>query len=132
LRLAGELDIASVGVLEGRLAGLGRDSESVILDLSGLEFIDSLGLHALIRAMEAASKDGWRLQIDRNVPPQAMRGFELGHFERLTPGYDSSPPPCPQHLHHQVLTVRQNMRLCHASVCSRLSQTSVGSCPRTR
>jgi len=90
LCLTGELDIASVGVLEDRLAGLRGETESVCLDLSGLQFIDSLGLHALIRAMEDATRNGWRLQIDRNVPPQAMRVFELVHFERLIPGYDSS------------------------------------------
>jgi anti-anti-sigma factor len=90
LLLKGELDIASAPALEDRLSGL-RDSElPVRLDLSKLDFIDSGGLHALIQAMNDASANGWRLQIDRDVAPQAMRFFALVGLDRLIPGFDSN------------------------------------------
>jgi hypothetical protein len=40
--------------------------------------------------MNDASADGWRLQIDRHVAPQAMRMFELVALDRLIPGFDSN------------------------------------------
>ena len=90
LLLTGELDIVSVSLLEDRLSGLRDSGVAVRLDLSKLDFIDSGGLHALIQAMNDASADGWRLQIDRDVAPQAMRVFELLALDRLIPGFDSN------------------------------------------
>ena len=90
LRLTGELDIASVPVLEDRVSRLRASAVAVRLDLSKLDFIDSTGLHALIRAMKDASADGWQLQIDRDVAPQAMRVFELVDLDRVIPGFNSN------------------------------------------
>lgn len=87
--LTGELDIASAPVLEDRLSGLGARALAVRLDLSKLDFIDSTGLHAVIRAMKAASANGWRLQIDLDVAEQAMHVFELLDLDRRIPGFDS-------------------------------------------
>ena len=90
LRLTGEFDIASVPVLEDRLSRSRTSGVAVRLDLSELDFIDSSGLHALIQAMNDASANGWRLQIDRNVAPQAMRVFEVVALDRRIPGFDSN------------------------------------------
>lgn len=90
LRLTGELDITSVPVLEDRLSRSRTNGVAVRLDLSELDFIDSSGLHALIRAMNEASADGWRLEIDRDVAAQARRLFELTGLDRLIPGFDSN------------------------------------------
>ena len=90
LLLTGELDIASVPLLEDRLSGLRDSAVPVRLDLSKLEFIDSRGLHTLIQAMNDASANGWRLQIDRDVAPQAMRLFEFMALDRRLPGFDSN------------------------------------------
>jgi anti-sigma B factor antagonist len=91
LHLTGELDLASVPMLEDRLSSLHLhgSGRTVRLDLSDLEFMDSTGLHALIRAMNDASANGWRLQINRDMSPQVERVLKLVHFERLIPGYDS-------------------------------------------
>jgi anti-sigma B factor antagonist len=89
LLLTGELDIASTPALEDRLSRLRANGLVVRLDLSKLEFIDSTGLRALIWAIDDANRNGWHLQIERNVAPQPARLFELVHFERLIPGYDS-------------------------------------------
>lgn len=90
LLLTGELDIVSVPLLADRLSGLRDSAVAVRLDLSKLDFIDSGGLHALIQALNDADANGWRLQIDREVAPQAMRVFELVGLDRLIPGFDSN------------------------------------------
>lgn len=51
LRIAGDIDLASVSALtEFAEAELGRaDCTAVVLDISGVSFIDSTGLSALLR-----------------------------------------------------------------------------------
>lgn len=89
LVLTGDLDVASASALGDCLSQLAARKAAVRLDLSRLEFIDCTGLHALIRAIDDAQSNGWRLQIDRHVTHQVARLLELVHFERLIPGYDS-------------------------------------------
>jgi anti-sigma B factor antagonist len=55
---SGELDLATAGELEERIAQVQGDGASeVVLDLRGLRFIDSTGVRLLARA-HAASRDG--------------------------------------------------------------------------
>ena len=61
---AGELDIATVGDLQSELddlieAGFGR----IVIDLRGVDFIDSTGLHLLVSAHERAKNEDWQLAI---------------------------------------------------------------------
>jgi anti-anti-sigma factor len=77
LVVRGEVDIASAAVLEGKL----RDAESsrprrIVLDLAALGFIDSTGIHLLIRAQRRADANGHQL-ILTDVPARAKRLFGL-------------------------------------------------------
>ena len=89
LSLHGELDRASTRVLEDRLTSLRAKKRSVRLDLSKLEFIDSTGLHLLIRAMSDARMNAWELQIEPDVSLTVSRLFKLCRFDpfgaRVTP-----------------------------------------------
>jgi anti-sigma B factor antagonist len=50
LRLDGELDLASVPTLESAMANETFDAMAeIVLDLRGLEFIDSTGLRAILQ-----------------------------------------------------------------------------------
>ena len=77
LSLYGELDIASARVLERRLQ-MARSSRAgrVVLDLSGLQFIDSAGLHALVRVQEELRAAGQELALLRG-PRAVQQVFEL-------------------------------------------------------
>lgn len=68
LRLVGELDIASDRELADALETEIARGGDVTLDLSGLEFIDSSGVRALIRAAEALQSKG-RLILRSPAPP---------------------------------------------------------------
>jgi anti-anti-sigma factor len=83
LALIGQLDMAAVPVLEARLNELREKRAAVRLDLAKLEFIDSSGLHLLVRWIRDARTDGWDLEIDRDVAPAVKRLFELVGLERL-------------------------------------------------
>lgn len=83
LTLSGDLDLASAPVLEDRLASLRALRNSVRLDLSKLDFIDSVGLHLLIRELCEARVQHWELRVEPDVPAQVMRLFELVHVEQF-------------------------------------------------
>ena len=50
LALSGDLDLGGAAELESRLGDLGELVGSVVIDLSGVEFIDSSGIRTLIIA----------------------------------------------------------------------------------
>jgi anti-anti-sigma factor len=72
LRLVGELDMATVPELE---AALSTATAPVVLDLAELSFIDSAGLHALVRYARALNGNG--PLVLKNMPAQVRRVFEL-------------------------------------------------------
>jgi anti-sigma B factor antagonist len=81
IALGGELDLAGAAALEHELAGL--DADTVVVDLSGLEFMDSSGLRALAVAAQRAERSGRRFAL---VPgaAQVMRVFDITRMrERL-------------------------------------------------
>jgi len=70
-------------VLEDRLTSLRALRSPVRLDLSKLDFIDSTGIHLLIRTFGEARLKHWELQIEPDVSPQVMRLFKLVHFDHF-------------------------------------------------
>jgi anti-anti-sigma factor len=77
VRALGELDLATVPILESELAAL-RDArvEHLILDLSELEFLDLSGLRCIVAFDRTARREGFSFAIvrgQRNV----QRMFEM-------------------------------------------------------
>ena len=89
LVLSGELDLASVPELRGRLDQLRAERRNVRLDLSKLEFMDSTGVHLLISRLQDSRADGWRLDVDPDVAPGVMRLLRLVRLDRFVLGDDS-------------------------------------------
>jgi anti-sigma B factor antagonist len=58
----GELDLASAGMLRDALEQVAA-VERVIIDLSGLEFIDSTGIGVLVAAHQHATDEGRSLAV---------------------------------------------------------------------
>src|SRR4051794_21721709 len=64
VRLYGALDMEGAPLLEDRLIGLVDDSaDTVVVDLTELEFADSTGLQALVRAATHAGRNGDNLRF---------------------------------------------------------------------
>ena len=81
----GDLDMATVGSIENELERL-RDSgfKNIVLDLSGLTFMDSSGLHLVTRWANDASRDGFAFELEPG-PPAVQRIFELTAMTDLLP-----------------------------------------------
>jgi anti-sigma B factor antagonist len=64
--LQGELDIASTPLLDAELEKLeGAEPPVMVIDLRGVEFMDSTGLRAMVAADARAKEAGRRLAIVR-------------------------------------------------------------------
>ena len=63
LALQGELDFCSGAELAIKLADEGRLGARIVVDLTGLEFIDSAGMGVLHRASIWAGEGGWTLDL---------------------------------------------------------------------
>jgi anti-sigma B factor antagonist len=72
---SGELDMATTGELRSCLAGLRDGGRPVRLDMTAVEFMDSSGLHTLIRASEAFTAAGSPFTIVPSEP--VLRVLEL-------------------------------------------------------
>jgi anti-sigma B factor antagonist len=76
IELLGELDIAGAPSLEEELLRVeATDAATIIIDLRGLEFIDSTGIRLLLMAADRCAPTG-RLSILRG-PKQVHRVFEI-------------------------------------------------------
>ncbi|HET6692614.1 MAG TPA: STAS domain-containing protein [Miltoncostaeaceae bacterium] len=79
--VSGDLDQASAGALTRRLLALAATDGDVVLDVSGVAFIDSVGLEVLIRMHRLLAAEGRRLVLREPAPPLA-RLLELTMLER--------------------------------------------------
>lgn len=85
LRLQGELDMAGVPSLEAAVRRICRDgTNSIALDLSGLGFIDSTGLAAIVHVSGLCAKYGYTFRIVPG-PPAVHRLFEVTGLDAVLP-----------------------------------------------
>jgi anti-sigma B factor antagonist len=84
IALSGELDLAGAAMLEQELGRLETDApEALVLDLRGVEFMDSSGLRVIAVAAQRAQEHHRRFAL---VPgaAQVMRVFDITRMrERL-------------------------------------------------
>jgi anti-sigma B factor antagonist len=84
IRAAGELDLDTVDRLRLPLDAARSDRLTVLVDLSGVSFIDSAGLEALLAAARAADEEEWAWFLVRPSVP-VMRLLAVAGTERLLP-----------------------------------------------
>lgn len=84
LQLEGELDLASVEVLQTALARPTDGTRALTLDLSGLRFIDSSGLHAILWARDLCEQNGFQFSLVPG-PAAVQRPFEVTHLLDVLP-----------------------------------------------
>jgi anti-sigma B factor antagonist len=89
--LTGELDIATTPELEEALARIEKGApKQIVLDLRGLEFLDSTGLRALVGADARAREADRRLSIVRG-PDAVNRIFAVTRLDERLDIIDAPP-----------------------------------------
>jgi len=78
VRVAGEIDMAVDALLENVLCGAANDdgARHVIVDMARVEFLDSSGIHALVRGYRAATETGATFAI-RNAGSMVLRVLRI-------------------------------------------------------
>jgi anti-sigma B factor antagonist len=82
LEVAGELDLSEVGDFRAAVKAASEDAEHLCLDLTGLTFIDSGGLSALLDVNADAQKRGTKLKVVADDGP-VRRALELTGLDHL-------------------------------------------------
>ena len=94
LTVTGELDLMSTPVLERELErAYVSDAKLILLDLRELAFMDSTGLHLLVKAQQRAEEAGRRLALTRGRE-QVQRLLDLTGVSEVVKIVDS-----PEELH---------------------------------
>ena len=70
VEVVGELDLSTVAHWEATVGRAARSAELVVLDVSGVDFLDSAGVHALFRMLTSLQSQRKQLVI---VAPKAGR-----------------------------------------------------------
>jgi anti-sigma B factor antagonist len=110
VRVAGELDMATVPQLVRALSEPRLQPRLVVLDLRELEFIDSCGMHAIVNASRRARRASRRLVLLRG-PPNVDRIFtltgcadelEIDDLDPAGPSLRALPPLPPRPAHDRA------------------------------
>jgi anti-sigma B factor antagonist len=81
--LRGELDLRNADDVERELTRVeATDVRSIILDLSGLTFVDSTGIRLVLQAQQRSQRDGNRLVLLR-APANVQRVFAMTGIEDM-------------------------------------------------
>jgi len=90
VRLSGRLNMVTAGDLRERLsATIDAGSARIVVDLAGVDFIDSSGLGALISGLKSARQAGGDLRIA--APTEQVRlVLQLTNLERVLTPYPSA------------------------------------------
>ena len=83
VRPQGELDLATVQTLQAALDGVERAGR-LVLDLRGLSFIDSTGLHLLVALDRRAQRDGFQLTLVAPAAP-ADKAIQVSGLDQALP-----------------------------------------------
>lgn len=83
----GELDVATVETLRAALGAI-ESAGRLVLDLRGLSFIDSTGMHLLVALHERAQRDGFQLTLLAPAAP-IDRAIQLCGLDGALPFVDA-------------------------------------------
>ena len=86
--VSGELDIASAEALDAEVARVeATDANRIVVDLAGLDFMDSTGLHVLLALNTRSQDNGHRLRL-RRPSPAVDRVLQITRADRMLPFID--------------------------------------------
>lgn len=94
LKAEGRLDATNAKETEQRLSGfIDQDAKEIVLDLSGVDYISSAGLRALLVAAKQAQKTGGKLSLAAPAP-QARKILDTAGFSSIIPVFDTIEEAC--------------------------------------
>jgi anti-sigma B factor antagonist len=90
LSLEGRLDASSAREIKEKVASLSQDNRvNLVIDMGGVDFIDSSGLGTLVSSLRTVNKLGGDIKISA-LQDQVRSVFELTRLHRIFGIYDDS------------------------------------------
>ncbi len=89
VRTIGEVDLATVPMLWSNLKAMVEDNLNVVVDLNGIQYIDSAGIQALLDANQLFIRCGQRLVLAEPSPIFRMLLREIAGLEQTIPLFTS-------------------------------------------
>jgi anti-sigma B factor antagonist len=83
LRFAGDITSASRAAVLGTYQGLSEDTKRILLDFSGVDYLNSSGIALIIQMMIAASKSGQAIQTF-GLKPHFQKVFTMVGITKYT------------------------------------------------
>ena len=90
LELHGELDLTTIVALRSCLDVLDPRGRVVVFDLAGISFLDSTGIHELLRARQRCAAEGRRMEVV-GAQPTVRRVLDIAGVELVDD--DGAMPP---------------------------------------
>lgn len=84
ITLAGRFDIAGAQAIDIRFSGLTANQHAVIVDMSGVDFLASIGIRTLVMAAKGVSQRGGRMVL-LNPDDNVTRVLETAGIDSLIP-----------------------------------------------
>lgn len=94
LTVRGDVDLASHERFQAGMEPWLVAGTSVVVDCSGVEFLDSMGLRVLVHAWQRMPQDGFSLALAA-PSPAVVRVLELAGIANLIPVLETAPVPDP-------------------------------------
>jgi anti-sigma B factor antagonist len=91
--LAGDIDMQTAPQLQERLVEFANDDLTVVVDLNGVEFLDSSGLGALVGATNALQQAGGSLRL-ACPRPHVRKVLRISRIGDVIPIYDGVEDAC--------------------------------------
>jgi anti-sigma B factor antagonist len=90
LRLEGRLDASSSKEIKDRISDLAKNKRvNLVVDMAGINFIDSSGLGSLVASLRSVNKLGGDIRI-ASLQDQVRAIFELTRLHRIFEIFDDS------------------------------------------
>lgn len=87
IKLSGRLDITGTGEIETRFAGYcGGENARVVVDLSEVPFLASIGIRLLMLTAKSVASRGGRMVL-LNPPPDVLHVLEITGIPAIIPIY---------------------------------------------
>jgi len=83
VEFVGGLDLSSIGRWEAEVGKAASTSGTVVLDLTGVDFLDSAGVHGLFRMLAGLDGQGKRLVVVAPSDGRARRVLEILDVQSL-------------------------------------------------
>lgn len=82
IELSGEIDLQTSPNARNQMLGLLKSGRNVLIDMAGVEYIDSSGIASLVEAMLYA-RDHEQIFVLAEVNPTVQQVFELARLETV-------------------------------------------------